>query len=165
MLFLIVLTVATLLVAAGDRARRRFVPRRAARLGMGAAMIAAGVAHLLLPLPFEQHLPLWVPEREVLVAVSGIVEIALGAALWSRPPWRRRAGAALAGYLILVFPANAYVAATGVDVDGQPGGVYPWVRLPLQALFIAWALWCTREADEPVTDRGGASGLHDAVAG
>ena len=40
-----------------------------------------------------------------------------------------------------VFPANVYVAIAGLDVDGQPGGIYPWLRLPFQALFIAWALW------------------------
>ena len=50
-----------------------------------------------------------------------------------------------------VFPGNVYVAVFDVEVDGQPGGAYPWVRLPLQVLFIAWALWCTREASRPWT--------------
>jgi uncharacterized membrane protein len=49
----------------------------------------------------------------------------------------------LAAYLLAVFPANLYVAIAGVDVQGQPDGWYPWLRLPLQALFIAWALWST----------------------
>jgi hypothetical protein len=51
------------------------------------------------------------------------------------------AGLALAAYLVAVFPSNVYVAIAGVDVDGQPGGWYPWLRLPLQVLFVAWALW------------------------
>jgi hypothetical protein len=42
-----------------------------------------------------------------------------------------------------VFPGNLYVALAGIDVQGQPGGWYPWLRLPLQALFSAWAFWCT----------------------
>jgi uncharacterized membrane protein len=42
-----------------------------------------------------------------------------------------------------VFPANVYVAVEAVDVDGQPGGVYPWLRLPLQAVFVWLALWST----------------------
>ncbi len=69
--------------------------------------------------------------------------MALGVALLLRQPWRRRAGLSLAAYLVAVFPANVYVAVAGVDVDGQPGGWYPWLRLPLQALFVAWALWST----------------------
>ena len=47
-------------------------------------------------------------------------------------------------YLVAAFPGNLYVAIAGVDVDGQPGGGYPWLRRPLQALFIVWAVWSTR---------------------
>lgn len=112
------------------------------RLALAAAMAAAGMAHLLTPLPFVQHLPPWVPSREALVAASGVVEIALGAALLSHR--RESAGALLAAYLVAVWPANIYVAVAGVDVQGQPDGVYPWLRLPLQALFIWLAWWSTR---------------------
>ena len=78
-----------------------------------------------------------------MVLVTGVVEVLLGAALLTAPPWRRRAGLLLAAYLVAVFPGNLYVALADVDVQGQPGGWYPWLRLPLQALFIAWALWST----------------------
>lgn len=105
-----------------------------------------GYTHTL-PTPFLQHLPPWTPAAEAVVAVTGIIEIALGGALLLRQPWRYRTGLALAAYLIAVFPGNVYVAVAvaDVDVDGQPGGWYPWLRLPLQALFIAWAVWSTRE--------------------
>ena len=49
----------------------------------------------------------------------------------------------MAAYLIAVFPANIYVAVADVDVTGQPGGLQAWLRLPLQVLFIAWALVST----------------------
>jgi uncharacterized membrane protein len=110
---------------------------------MATAMVFAGVAHWLMPTPFVQHLPPWVPAAEALVLVTGVVEIGLGAALLLRQPWRRRAGLALAAYLVAVFPANVYVAVAGIDVEGQPGGWYPWLRLPFQVLFVAWALWST----------------------
>jgi len=71
--------------------------------------------------------------------------VALCAALLLRQPWRRLAGFALAGYLLAVFPANIYVAVADVEVDGQPGGAYSWLRLPLQAVFIVWAIWCTQD--------------------
>ena len=83
--------------------------------------------------------------------VSGLVEIALASALLLPHPTKRRVSVVLAMYFVGVFPGNVYVAVFDVEVDGQPGGAYPWVRLPLQALFIAWALWCTREASRPVT--------------
>jgi uncharacterized membrane protein len=145
MIFLIVLAIATGAAAAGLAVRRRFSARLAALAGMALAMAFAGISHLLLPTPFVQHLPTWVPMREELIFITGLLEIALGVALLLRQPLRRLAGLALAGYLVAVFPSNIYVAVAGVEVDGQPDGAYPWLRLPFQLLFIAWALWSTRD--------------------
>jgi uncharacterized membrane protein len=117
---------------------------------MAIAMAFAGASHLFLATPFVQHLPTWVPVRAEIVLISGLVEIALALALLLPPPTRRRAGVVLALYLVAVFPGNVYVAVFDVEVDGQPGGAYPWVRLPLQLLFIAWALWSTREPSPAV---------------
>jgi uncharacterized membrane protein len=127
---------------------------------MAVAMVFAGVSHLPLPTPFVQHLPTWVPMRDELIFATGLLEIALGVAQLLRQPLRRWAGLALAGYLVAVLPSNIYVAVAGVDVDGQPGGVYPWLRLPLQLLSITWALWSTRdtETSERSTPRAGPSG-------
>lgn len=147
MIFLLVLAIATGAAAAVLALRRRFSLRRAALAGMAVAMAFAGISHLLMPTPFVQHLPTWVPMREELILVTGLLEIALGAALLLRQPLRRLAGLALAGYLVAVFPSNIYVAIAGIDVDGQPGGAYPWLRLPFQVLFIAWALWSTRDTE------------------
>jgi uncharacterized membrane protein len=114
------------------------------RYALAVAMAVAGLAHFADPTPFIQHLPVWVPARGLLVVVSGVIEVALGAALLAPPPYRRLVGLTLAWYLVVVFPANVYVAAAGVDVDGQPGGWYPWLRLPLQPLFVWLAVWTTR---------------------
>jgi uncharacterized membrane protein len=152
MIFLLVLTVATAAVATVLALARKFSARLAARAGMAIAMVFAGVSHLLMPTPFVQHLPTWVPMREELIFATGFLEIALGVALLLRQPQRRWAGLALAGYLLAVFPSNIYVAVADVDVDGQPGGAYPWLRLPFQLLFIAWALWSTRHTQPSEPD-------------
>jgi uncharacterized membrane protein len=143
MIFLVALVLATLIAAALPARFGARSPERAARFGMAAAMVFAGAAHWFMPEPFVQHLPSWVPAAETLILVSGGIEVALGVALLARQPWRRFAGLALAAYLVAVFPANVYVAVAAVDVDGQPGGWYAWIRLPLQVLFVAWALWST----------------------
>jgi uncharacterized membrane protein len=122
------------------------------RLALAVAMVVAGVLHFVEPTPFLQHLPPWVPERELLVAVPGVAEVALGFGLLVRPPWRRTAGMLLALFLVAVFPANIYVAVTGVEVDGQPGGLDPWLRLLLQPVLVWLAVWSTRDRtpiDEP----------------
>ena len=43
--------------------------------------------------------------------------------------------------LIAVFPANIHMA---MNVDDFGGGWGPIIRLPFQAVFIAWAWWYTR---------------------
>jgi uncharacterized membrane protein len=144
MLFLIVLLLATALSMVVARRSSR---RDHARIGLGLAMGFAGAAHLFMPDPFIQHLPTWVPARTELIYFTGLVEIALGAAMVVRTsvlPW---ASLMLAAYLVAVFPSNIYVAVEGVEVDGQPGGLYPWLRLTLQPLFVALALWSGRGLD------------------
>lgn len=139
MLFLGLLVATTALAALRSRHGWRDVARR----GMGAAMAVAGVTHLADPTPFQQHVPDVVPGDLALVVLTGIVEIVLGLALLRRGDHVGRVGVLLAAYLLAVFPANVYVAVAAVEVDGQPGGAYAWIRLPLQALFIAWTLWST----------------------
>ena len=145
MIFFVVLAVATAVALLVVRGRDR---RAAARWGLGIAMVVAGLAHLANPTPFEQHLPEWVPGAGLLVATTGLVEMVLGVGLALARSRRRLFGAATAAYLASIFPANVYVAVAGVEVDGQPGGIYPWLRLPFQVLFITWALWSTAR---PVT--------------
>ena len=75
--------------------------------------------------------------------------------MYAPPRFRDRVGLALAAYLVAVFPANVYVALEGIDVQGQPDGPYPWLRLPLQALFVFLAWWSTRTGDgEPARTSG-----------
>ena len=106
-------------------------------------MVIAGVSHFADPEPFVRHLPEWVPGREPVIYVTGIVEILFGLALVGRTTSRHTVGRLLAIYLVAVFPANVYVAVADVEVTGQAGGMAAWIRLPLQALFIWWALWVT----------------------
>jgi uncharacterized membrane protein len=165
-LFLIVLAVATALAALVYWPRGRRQLRQPARVGMAAAMMFAGVSHWLMPTPFIQHVPPFIPAAEAVVLATGVLEVLLGAALLTPPPWRCRAGLLLAVYLVAVFPGNLYVALADIDVQGQPGGWYAWLRLPLQAVFITWALWSTgwhasrRHTAETGTERSRARSAH-----
>jgi uncharacterized membrane protein len=125
--------------------RRKGSARDHARRGLAIAMVIAGITHFTRSEPFVQHLPDWVPGRELLVYLSGAVEILFGVALVRFSQARETVGRLLAMYLLAVFPANVYVALADVEVTGQAGGVFAWIRLPLQAVFIVWALWCTTE--------------------
>ena len=149
MIFLLVLVLATVTSAGVTALFHRFGTWSSA-LGHGHRHGVRGSVPPRAGDPVHPAPSTWVPLRAEIVLISGLVEIALALALLLPPPARRRVGAALALYLVAVFPGNVYVAVFDVEVDGQPGGAYPWVRLPLQLLFIAWAVWSTREARGPV---------------
>jgi len=119
--------------------------RDAVRIGLALVMAVAGVAHFVNPRTFVEHLPTIVPLREELVALSGAVELLLAEGLVGPRRFRRTAGLALAAYLLLVFPANVYVAISQAPIDGVPTGWIRWARLPLQLPLIAAALWSTRQ--------------------
>jgi uncharacterized membrane protein len=116
--------------------------KTSARHAMGVALVFAGVSHLMMVESFRAHLPEWVPHRDLIVYVTGVIEIVGGLALFARR-YQEQVGWAVAAYLVLVFPGNLYVAVAGIDVPGSPDGWYPWVRLPFQALFIWWVLRST----------------------
>ena len=156
MLFLAILLPST--VIAWLVGHRSGTARDHARRGFAVAMVIAGISHFTKSVPFVQHMPDWVPNRELIVYASGAVEIGFGLALLGLVGDRRRVGRLLAAYLLAVFPANIYVAVSHVDVTGQPDGVYAWIRLPLQVIFIVWVLWSTA-ADRQPERRSAAFGV------
>ena len=84
------------------------------------------------------------PAPLMLVWISGVCEI-LGGAGVLVPRTRALAGLGLVLLYLAVFPANVHMALEEVPGDGAvPPRWAMWARLPFQALFIAWAWWCTR---------------------
>jgi uncharacterized membrane protein len=99
--------------------------------------VVAGTFHFLKPEMYLQVMPPYFPAPEMLVAVSGVAEIAGGIGLLLRP-WRRTAGWGLIALLLAVFPANIYMLQHPGQFHFAPWIL--WARLPLQPVFIAW-IW------------------------
>eukprot|EP01037_Dinobryon_pediforme_P009903 gene9903-9969_t len=81
---------------------------RLTRTSLVVLYLAAGVLHLLLPRPFLAITPPWVPDAPLVIALTGLAELAGALALaqgWSLP-LRRAAGWGLAAYALCVWPAN-----------------------------------------------------------
>ena len=106
-------------------------------------MILAGFGHLSFQREeFQAQVPNWIPMNEDLVVLlSGIVEILLGVAMifWRRQ--RIKVGIALALFYLLVFPGNIaqyteHRNAFGLDTDTKR-----LARLFFQPVLIIWALW------------------------
>ncbi|KPF79430.1 DoxX family protein [Novosphingobium sp. AAP93] len=104
----------------------------------------AGVLHLLLPRPFLGIMPTWVPQPELVIALTGVAELAGAAGLlqpWS-PALRRAAGWGLAAYAVCVFPANiVHLIRDMARPDHGLGLGYHVPRMFLQPVLVWLALW------------------------
>lgn len=128
------------------------VARTAARLTLGGALVLAGISHLTFARrDFRAQVPDTVVElapldEDGVVLASGVVEVALGAAIALAPRRHRPlVGAVAAAFFAAVFPGNIsqwihHRDAFGLDTDERRFG-----RLFFQPVLIAWALWSTRE--------------------
>ena len=104
-------------------------------------MVAMGALHLARPAPFVNVMPDYLPAPTLLVALSGILEIAGGLGLLL-PAIRKWAGWGLAALFMAVFPANVDMALHGAF------GLPPWLlwsRLPFQIPLVLWAVWAARQ--------------------
>lgn len=115
--------------------------RNIARVALGLLFIAAGVNHFLRPALYKSIMPGYLPWHGALVSISGYAEIGLGA-LVLVPRWQRPAGWGVIALLVAVFPANLHMALHAERFPRIPRWLL-LLRLPLQALLIAWARWCT----------------------
>lgn len=119
--------------------------RTVARIALGAFLVFAGLGHLSWSrTEFLAQVPGWVPlDADLVVVLSGIVEIALGASLILLVRHRALLGWVAAAFFVAVFPGNIsqYLdgdAAFGLDSDAARA-----TRLLFQPVLIAWALWST----------------------
>ncbi len=111
------------------------------RVVFASIFLFAGVGHFASPGVFEKIVPPYLPWHRGLVWISGGFEIALGALLLV-PRTSRLAGWGLIALLIAVFPANVYLYQ---HQEILPGPAWAHLlRLPMQAVLIAWAYAYTR---------------------
>lgn len=113
----------------------------AGRIALAAMLVLTGASHFTMTEALAQMVPPGLPDPVLLVLATGVLELALALALIVRPS--RALGWVLAGLFVALLPANIHSAIAGVGYGGH-GVAYLWFRIPLQALFIGWALVSTR---------------------
>ena len=117
-----------------------------ARYLLALFFIAAGINHFWHTPFYAAMMPPYLPAPLALVYLSGVAEIGLGALLlFSR--WQVIAGWGLIALSVAVFPANLHMALNP-ELFTQFSSTGLWLRLPLQAVVIAWAYWYTRPAPD-----------------
>ncbi|HRH44223.1 MAG TPA: DoxX family membrane protein [Pyrinomonadaceae bacterium] len=103
--------------------------------------ILAGVLHFVKTDFFMGIMPPVIPWHLFWVYLSGVFEIALGIMLLI-PKFSRAAAYGLIVLLIMVFPANIYMAMNPqLFSEFSQTGLY--LRLFIQFILIGWAYWFT----------------------
>ena len=120
-------------------------PRTVARWLLGTALIFAGIAHLTtLREEFRAQVPDWLPANEdLVVVVSGVVEVALGAGLLTLSKRRVAVGLITAAFFVVIFPGNIAQYVEGTDGFGLETDSARLIRLFFQPVLVIWALWST----------------------
>ena len=115
------------------------------RILLGLMLVYTGVSHLTFARQeFQAQVPPWIPLKpDLVVFLSGFVEITLGLSLLALYRHKGYVGLMVALFFVAVFPGNIaqyteHRAAFGLNTDTAR-----LVRLFFQPLLVAWALWST----------------------
>ena len=119
--------------------------RTVARVALGLFLLFASFGHFFSADEFLAQVPPWMPAPELVVLLSGVVELVLGCALIFSPKrWIPIVGWVTAAFFLVIFPGNLWQYFEGRDAFGLDSDTARLVRLLFQPLLIFWALWATR---------------------
>jgi len=115
------------------------------RILLGLILFVAGIGHLTFSRhAFQAQVPPWVPMNpDLVVVLSGIVEILLGASLIFLVKQRMTVGWIVATFFVLVFPGNIAQLTEHRNSFGLDTDLKRWLRLPFQFVLIFLTLWST----------------------
>jgi len=112
---------------------------------LGSFLLLAGISHLSWARQeFLAQVPNWVPlNQDLVVILSGIVEILLGLSLILLKRYRIELGWIVALFFVAVFPGNISQYVNRIDAFGLNSDLSRLIRLFFQPVLIIWALWST----------------------
>ncbi len=116
------------------------------RILQGLFLGSAGLSHFsVLRQEYLAQVPTWLPiDGDLVVVISGIVEIVLGVGLIILPgKYRVINGWATAIFFVLIFPGNISQYVNQIDAFGLDSDLSRLIRLFFQPVLVIWALWST----------------------
>lgn len=115
------------------------------RILLGLFMITAAFGHFTFQRQdFQAQVPNWVPmDKDLVVILSGIVELVLGLVLIFMTRYKVYIGIFLAVFYVMVFPGNIAQYLNGIDALGMNTDQARLIRLFFQPVLIFLALWST----------------------
>lgn len=115
------------------------------RIILGLILSIAGIGHLTwFRSEFLAQVPQWVPlDPDLVVVISGVVEILLGLGLIFLTQYSTVVGFMTGIFFIAIFPGNISQYMNSIDAFGLNSDEARLIRLFFQPLLVWWALWST----------------------
>jgi len=118
------------------------------RILLGLIMLYIGIAHLSFRrIEFQAQVPTWLTTDEglmdLVVLISGYIEIAFGILMIVGNKLKLKTGIALGIFYILIFPGNINQYINEIDSLRLDSENKRLIRLFFQPLLVLWALWST----------------------
>ena len=118
------------------------------RVLLGLIMIYIGIAHLSFRrIEFQAQVPTWLTTdkdlMDLVVLISGYVEIALGILMILGGKLKVKTGLVLGIFYILIFPGNINQYINEIDSLRLDSENKRLIRLFFQPLLVLWAFWST----------------------
>lgn len=113
------------------------------RILLGLFLLFAGITHLTVArVEFLAQVPPWVPlDADLVVVLSGIAEIVIGASLIFLFKQRVLVGWVAAAFFVAIFPGNISQYVNQIDGFGLNTDQARFTRLFFQPVLVLWALW------------------------
>ena len=116
------------------------------RILLGLIMLYIGIAHLSFRrIEFLAQVPTWLTTNEgmmdLVVLISGYIEIAFGILMIVGGKLKVKTGIALGIFYILIFPGNINQYVNEIDSLRLDSENKRLIRLFFQPLLVLWALW------------------------
>jgi uncharacterized membrane protein len=118
------------------------------RILLGLIMLYIGIAHLSFRrIEFQAQVPTWLTTdkglMDLVVLISGYVEIALGILMILGGKLKVKTGIALGVFYILILPGNINQYINEIDSLRLDSDNKRLIRLFFQPLLVLWAFWST----------------------
>jgi uncharacterized membrane protein len=118
------------------------------RILLGLIMLYIGIAHLSFRrIEFQAQVPTWLTTdkglMDLVVLISGYVEIAFGILMILGGKLKVKTGIALGVFYILIFPGNINQYINEIDSLRLDSDNKRLIRLFFQPLLVLWAFWST----------------------
>ena len=116
------------------------------RILLGLIMLYIGIAHLSFKrIEFQAQVPTWLATDEgmmdLVVLISGYIEIAFGILMILGGKLKVKTGIALGIFYILIFPGNINQYINEIDSLTLDSDYKRLIRLFFQPLLVLWAFW------------------------